>query len=181
MEPGQIDHVAEGIAAQPEKLRKNRISRYLAVYLAQFDSLEGATLALINAFLNWQTLGNQRNFVLDTIGSWLAQPRPDNYSNEQYVFVLQARVLVRQSSGVENDVYRVALFLALGNQVRVFRLTPKIIHVVFVNLVLSPDDKALYYQLLLDTVDAVDSLEVFYVTNASALYDFSDYDEGLYA
>lgn len=181
MANGDIDHVAAGIAALPEKLRRARIARYLSVYLRQFDSLESVVEAVINAFINWQVPGEQLDFVLDAIGSLVGQPRPDGYDNERYAFILQARVLVRQSEATLPDVYRVANFLAQGKTVRVFGFPPKVIIVVFVDLVLDAEQQALYRQLLLDTIGAVDRLVVQHVTSATAFYDFGEYDEELYA
>lgn len=181
MEPGEIDHVQEGLSRIPEKLRADRIDRYLSIYLQQFDSLEDAVLFLVQAFLNWRTFGNQRDFVLEIIGSWLDQPRPSGFDNDQYAFILQARVLVRRSSATLADVYRVANYLAQDRDVRVFGFVPRTIHVVFFDLVIDAELQALYQQLLLDTVGDVDGLSVFYTTSAAAQYDIDAYDgEGLY-
>lgn len=179
--PGQIDHVAEGIADLPEKLRAPRVVRYLSIYLQQFNDIEEAVQQLIEAFIAWETIGSQRDFVLDTIGALLDQPRPDGFDNQQYGFILQARVRVRKSCATQADVVRVAQFLAKGHDVFVFRVVPKIVIVVFVDLLLTPQEQQLYKQLLLDTVDAVDQLNVAYVTSATAFYDVGEYDVELYA
>lgn len=179
--PGQIDHVAAGIADLPEKLRAERVVRYLSVYLKQFNDIEEAVQTLIEAFLTWETFGAQRDFVLETIGALLDQPRPDGFDNQQYSFILQARVRVRKSCATQADVVRVAQFLAKGHDVFVFRVVPKIVIVVFVDLLLTSQEQQLYKQLLLDTVDAVDQLNVDYVTSATAFYDVGEYDVELYA
>lgn len=179
--PGQIDHVTEGIADLPEKLRADRVVRYLTVYLQQCNDVEEALQQLIEAFLAWETFGAQRDFVLDTIGALLNQPRPDGFDNAQYAFVLQARVRVRKSCATQADVTTVAQFLANGGDVFVFRIVPKTVIVVFVDLLLSPQMQVIYKQLLLDAVDAVDQLVVDYVTSAVAFYDVGEYDVELYA
>lgn len=179
--PGQIDHVAVGLAQVPEKLRGERIQRYLAVYLAQFNDTEEAVQTLIEAFLTWETFGEQLSFVLEIIGSLFNQPRPDGFSNAEYAFILRARVRVRMSQGTRDDVLRVATFLARGHTVTVFGVVPKIMIVQFVDLVLTPQEQALYEQLLTDTIDAVDRLAVIYATSATAFYDIGLYDEDLYA
>lgn len=179
--PGQLDHVAEGIADLPEKLRADRVVRYLSVYLQQCNDIEEALQQIIEAFLAWETFGAQKDFVLETIGALLDQPRPDGFDNQQYGFILQARVRVRRSSATQADVLRVAQFLANGSDVFVFRVVPKIVIVVFVDLLLTPQEQALYKALLLDAVDAVDQLVVDYVTSAVAFYDVGEYDVELYA
>ena len=187
--PGQIDHVTARLADIPEKLRGERIQRYLGVYLSEINDLESVAQAVINAFFLWETTGKRFDFILEIIGALLDQERPDGFSNDQYSFILQARVRVREqlgpsqgaSSATQKDVQRVAKFLSQGCPVQVFRLVPKIIIVVFCDLVLTPQEQSLYFDLLLDTVDAVDKLSVQYVTNATAFYDFDPYDEGLYA
>jgi hypothetical protein len=181
--PGQIDHVAQGIARVPEKLRADRISRYLAVYLAQYNDIEEAVQQLVDAFLTWETFGSEFSFVLETIGALFDQPWPDGFTASQYSFILQARARSRRSEGSLPDVYRVANFLARGNteNVRVFPLVPKNIQVVFINLQASDAEKVVYEQILLDTIDAVDGLEVQYVTTGTAFYDFGEYDSEVYA
>jgi hypothetical protein len=179
--PGQIDHVAVGLAQVPEKLRGERIQRYLAVYLAQCNDIEEAVQEIIEAFLTWQTFGEQLDFVLDIIGALFNQPRPDSFDNSQYAFILRARVIVRKSQATRDDVIRVAQFLAQGRPVNVFGLVPKIMIVQFIDLVLTPQEKTLYQQLLLDAIDAVDELAVIYSTAATAGYDIGLYDEDLYA
>lgn len=178
--PGQIDHVTEGIADLPEKLRADRVVRYLTVYLQQCNDVEEALQQIIEAFLAWETFGAQRDFVLETIGALLDQPRPDGFDNNQYAFILQARVRVRKSCATQADVTTVAQFLARGGDVFVFRVVPKVVFVLFVDLNLTAQEQALYYQLLLDTVDAVDQLVVDYVTSATAFYDVGEYDVELY-
>jgi hypothetical protein len=180
LRPGQIDHTERGLADLPERLKRPRISKYLSVYLRQFNSVEELAWSVIDAFLQWESTGSQYDFVLDTIGTWLNQPRPEGFSNPQYAFILKARTLVRQSKAVRDDVIRVAEFLAQGNPVYVFGIVPKTMIIVFVNLVLTPQETALYQKMLLDTIDAVDGLEVSYVTTAVALYDIGLYDEDLY-
>jgi hypothetical protein len=179
--PGQIDHVEVGLNQVPEKLRGERIQRYLGVYLKQFNDLEEAVQQLIEAFLAWETFGAQKDFVLNTIGSLLDQPRPEGFDNNAYSFILQARVLSRKSSATPPDVYRVANFLANGKEVRIFRAIPKILIVVFVDLQVTAQEKALYSRILLDSIDAVDQLEVQFVPSGTAFYDFGEYDAELYA
>jgi hypothetical protein len=135
--PGQIDHVAFGLADVPEKLRGPRIDAYLSVYLQQFNAVEDLAQRVLDAFLQWRTPGAQLDFVLETIGVLLGQPRPEGYTNEQYAFLLQARVLGRRSTATRDDVLRVAQFLARGNPVEVFGVAPKILIVQFTDLVLS--------------------------------------------
>lgn len=179
--PGEIDHVTVGLAQIPEKLRGERIQRYLAVYLAQYNDVEELVQQLIEAFLTWETFGAQRDFVLDTIGALLAQPRPTGYSDEQYTFILRARVLVRRSQATRDDVLAVATFLARGAGVQVFGVVPKIMVVQFIDLVLTAAEQAVYETLLTDAIDAVDELVVIYSTSATAGYDVGLYDTDLYA
>lgn len=155
--------------------------RYLDVYLQQFNDVEEAVQTVIEAFLTWETFGAQRDFVLDNIGSLFDQPRPDGFTNEQYAFVIRARVRSRLSEGTSADVYRVANFLANGKTVRVFRLVPKILVVVFVDLLITPQEQAIYEQILLDSIDAVDQLEVNFIPSGTAFYDVGEYDAELYA
>lgn len=178
--PGQIDHVAVGLAQIPEKLRGERIQRYLAVYLAQCNDVEDVTQQVVNAFLAWETLGAQPDFVLETIGALLNQPRPDGFDDDEYTFLLRARVLVRRSRATRDDVLRVATFLANGRPVAVFGVVPKILIVQFTDLVLTPQWQGLYEQILLDSIDAVDQLEINYITSATSGYDIGLYDEDLY-
>lgn len=179
--PGEQDHVAIGNAQIPEKLRGERIMRYLDVYLQQFNDVEEAVQQIIEAFLTWETFGAQRDFVLDTIGSLFDQPRPDGFDNNQYAFILRARVRSRKSQGTMADVYVVANFLAQGKTVRIFGLVPKVLVVVFVDLILTPQEAAIYEQILLASIDAVDQLELQTVPTGTAFYDFGEYDEELYA
>lgn len=181
MNPGQVDHVAVGLAAVPEKLRGARIQAYLAVYLRQFDTIEQLAQTVLDAICNWQTQGAQFDWVLELIGALLMQPRPDGFTDAQYTFVLQARVLVRRSTATRTDVLRVAEFLARGNPVTIFATAPKIIHVTFVDLVLTAQEQAIYEQLLLGAIDAVDKLVINYVTSAVSFYDVGIYDVELYA
>lgn len=178
--PGQIDQVIAGLADIPEKLRGPRVLRYLAVYLTQLNLIEELAQVVLDAFVQWQTTGAQLDFVLDTIGALLDQPRPDNFDNTAYTFILQARTLVRQSSATRDDVIRVATFLAQGNPVSVVSVAPKVLIVEFVDLVLTPQEQDLYEQLLLGAIDAVDGLDVIYATAATAVYDVGNYDEDLY-
>jgi hypothetical protein len=136
---------------------------------------------LIDAFLVWETIGAQRDFVLDVIGALLDQPRPDGYDNNQYGFLLQARVRVRKSSATQSDVTTVAQFLARGHDVFVLRVVPKVVFVLFVDLNLSALDQKLYRALLLDTIDAVDELVVDYVSTSTSFYDVGEYDVEIYA
>lgn len=179
--PGQIDHVERGLADIPEKLRGERVLRYLSVYLEQFNVIEELAQSVLDAFVQWQVSGSQLDFVLETVGAWLDQPRPDGFDNEQYTFILRARVLIRRSEATREDALRVATFLARGNPVELFSLAPKIIVVVFTDLVLTPSEQAVYAELLTDAIDAVDLLEVQYTTSATAGYDIGEYDEDLYA
>ena len=179
--PGQINHVAQGFAALPEKLRANRVLRYLAVYLQQYDNLEEAVQQLIDAFLTWETFGVEQTFVLETLGALLDQPWPDGFTATQYSFILQARARARRSEATLGDVYRVANFLARGNEVRVFGLVPRTTVIVFVDLQATDAEKAIYEQILLDTIGDVDGLQVQYVPTGTAFYDFGEYDTELYA
>lgn len=178
--PGQLDHVQQGLADVPEKLRGPRIQQYLAVYLARLNAIEDVVQLLIDAFFSWENAGSQYNFVLDIIGSLFSQPRPDGFTNQQYVFILQARAIARKSSATLPDVTEVAQFLAKGNTVNVFGLAPNIVLVEFFDLVLTPQEAALYEQILLDSVDAVDQLVLTFNTSATGQYDVDAYDEGLY-
>ena len=178
--PGQINHVEVGLAAIPEKLRGDRIQAYLSVYLRQFDTIEQLAQTVLDAICNWQTAGAQFDWVLDLIGALLMQPRPDGFTDAQYTFILQARVIVRRSAATRTDVLRVAEFLARGNPVTIFATAPKILHVTFVDLVLTPQEQGIYEQLLLGAIDAVDKLVINYVTSAAALYDVAIYDVELY-
>jgi hypothetical protein len=179
--PGQLDHVTEGIADLPEKLRADRVVRYLSIYLQQCNDIEEALQQVIEAFLNWETPGAQRDFVLETIGALLGQPRPDGFDNAQWAFILQARARVRRSQATQADVLRVAQFLANGGDVFVFRVVPKTVVVIFVDLLLTAQEQKIYRALLLDTVDAVDNLVVDYVTSAVSFYDVGEYDVELYS
>lgn len=179
--PGQIDHTAVGLGQIPEKLRGERIQRYLAVYLAQFDDIEDAVQTLIEAFLTWETFGAQLDFVLDTIGSLFDQPRPDGFDNARYSFILRARVLVRKSEATRDDVLRVAQFLARDGSAKVFGIVPKIMIVQFIDVVLTPQEREIYTQILTDAIDAVDGLELIFSTSATAGYDVGLYDTDLYA
>lgn len=179
--PGQVDHTSVGLAAVPEKLRGDRIQTYLSVYLRQFDTIEQLAQTVLDAICNWQTAGAQFNWVLELIGALLMQPRPDGFTDAQYTFILQARVLVRRSTATRTDVLRVAEFLARGNPVTIFATAPKIVHVTFVNLVLTAQEQAIYEQLLRGAIDAVDKLVINYVTTATAFYDVAIYDVELYA
>lgn len=182
MRPGQVDHVAEGVADLPEKLRVDapRVVAYLSVYLRQINVIEELAQQVLDAFIEWRTTGHQRDWVLQAIGSWLDQPRPEGFSHADYAFILQARVLVRQSTATRDDVIRVAQFLARGNAVQVFFLVPKIVVVVFQDLLLNEQWQGLYTSLLTDAIDAVDSLTIEYTTSETSGYDIGEYDEELY-
>jgi hypothetical protein len=177
----QLDHVARGLAETPEKLRGPRIQAYLAVYLAQFNSIEDAVWTVLDAFTNWQTSGAQLDFVLEIIGALLDQPRPDGFDNESYTFILRARVLVRRSTAIRTDVERVVRWLAQGQPYAVLYVVPKVVIIEFIDLVLTPQEQGLYEQLLLDAVDAVDQISVNIATSATASYDIGLYDQDLYA
>jgi hypothetical protein len=179
--PGQIDHVTAGLEDLPEKLRAARVSQYLTVYLQQFNFLEEAVQQVIEAFLTWETLGRQFDFVLDALGALLDQPRPEGFDNQDYTFVLQARVKARKSSATQADVYAVANFLSQGSTVYAFRVVPKVVIVVFVGLTLDSQWQDIYEQILLDSVDAVDQLVIDYVPIETAFYDVGEYDSELYA
>ena len=115
------------------------------------------------------------------LGALLDQPRPDGLDNNEYAFILQARVRVRKSNATQADVTTVAQFLANGSDVFVFRAVPKIVFVIFIDMNLTPQMQLLYKALLLDTVDSVDQLVVDYVTSATSFYDVGLYDVELYA
>ena len=175
------DHVARGLAEVPEKLRGPRIQAYLAVYLRQFAAVEDIAWAVLDALVNWQVTGNQLDFVLDTIGALLDQPRPDGFTNDQYTFILRARVLVRRSTATRGDVQRVVRWLARGQPYIVLFTVPKIVIVEFFDLLLSPQEQQLYAELLTATIDAVDLLSLAIVTSATAGYDIGLYDQDVYA
>ena len=177
----QLDHVARGLAEVPENLRGPRVQAYLAVYLAQCNDIEVAAWQVLDAFTNWQTTGAQLDFVLEIIGALLDQPRPDGFDNADYTFILRARVLVRRSTAIRTDVERVVRWLARGQPYVVFYLAPKIVVVEFLDLILTPQESALYEQLLLGAVDAVDQVSVTIATVATASYDIGLYDQDLYA
>lgn len=177
----QFDHVARGLAEIPEKLRGPRIQAYLAVYLAQFNTIEDAAWQVLDAFTNWQTTGAQLDFVLETIGALLDQPRPDGFDNQAYTFILRARVLVRRSTAIRTDVERVVRWLAQGQPYLVFFVVPKIVVVEFIDLMLTPQEQALYAQLLLAAIDAIDQISVTFATATTASYDIGLYDQDLYA
>ena len=181
--PGQIDHVAVGVAQLPEKLRVRApgVVQYLSIYLAQYNDTEELLQRIVDAFLTWETLGAEYSFVLDTIGALFDQPRPDGFTNAQYAFVLGARARARRSTATLADVYRVANFLARGKPVRVFGLVPKNIVIVFVDLQATAAERVIYEQILLDTVDAVDRVDVQYVPTGTSFYDIGEYDAELYA
>ncbi len=181
MNPGQIDHVEVGLNMVPENLRAPRVQAYLGVYLQQIDAVEQLVQTVLDAIVNWQTAGAQFDWVLDLIGALLQQSRPDGFSDAQYTFILQARVLVRRSTATRDDVRLVVSFLARGNPASVVSVAPKILIVTFVDLILSAQEQAIYEQLLLGAIDAVDQLSVQYITSSSAFYDVDLYDVGLYA
>lgn len=179
--PGQIDHVAVGLAEVPEKLRADRVSRYLAVYLQRYNFIEEVAQQVVEGFLAWNAKGNEKDIVLETIGALFDTPRPTGFSNTQYAFILGARAIARQSNATQADVYRLALYLSEGREVKVFRIVPKIVQVVFVDLQATPTEQAVYARLLLDAVDAVDRLDVQFVSTGTAFYDVGAYDSELYA
>lgn len=179
--PGQVDHVKEGLRDLPEKLRAERVLAYYAVYLRQMNGIEDLAQTVLDAFVNWQTTGSQFDWVLDLIGVLLGQPRPEGYDNTAYTFILQARVFARRSTATSDDVRRVVEWLARGQPFAIFTLPPKIIIVQFTDLVLTPQDQAIYAQIITAAIDAVDLLEVIYTTSATSGYDFGAYDEELYA
>lgn len=176
-----FDHVARGLAEVPEKLRGPRIQAYLAVYLAQFAEVEDLAWQVLEALTTWQVTGAQLDFVLDLIGALLDQPRPDGFTNAQYTFILQARVLARRSTATRGDVERVVRWLARGQPYIVIFTVPKIVIVEFVDLLLSEQERDLYGQIITDAVDAVDLVDISMVTAATANYDIGLYDQDVYA
>jgi len=178
--PGQLDHVQQGLADTPEELRKPRIQQYLALYLARVNSIEQLVQDVLDAFFSWEGSGADIDFVLEIIGALFSQPRPDGFTNQEYAFILQARAIARKSSATLGDLTTLARFLAGGKPVRVFGLQPKVVLVQFVDLQISPQRAQLYEQLLLDAVGATDQLLLSFVTSASAQYDVDSYDDGLY-
>lgn len=180
---GRIDHVEAGLRDLPEKLRAQapRVAAYYGVYLRQLNTIEDIAQKVLDALVNWQTSGAQLDWVLDLIGVWLGQPRPEGYDNTAYTFILQARVFSRRSTATRNDVYLLVEWLARGLPFAIFDLPPKIIIVQFTDLVLTPQDKAIYAQIITAAIDAVDALEVIYTTSSTAGYDIGLYDQELYA
>ena len=180
--PGQINHIIQGIDALPEKGRKETLVRYITVYLNAFNEEEESQQQLAEAFLFWSRGTPTFSFIYDTIGTYLDQPRPDSFDNEQYRFILLARTRSRRSSNTLGDVLAVAEFLALGQQFIVQPVVPRAYAIYFFGLSLDIREERLYRSILLDTIGSVDQLELGFVPLGTALYDSltQTYDVGVY-
>lgn len=180
--PGQIDHIVQGISALPEKGRGETLVRYITVYLNAFNEEEESQQQLAEAFLLWSRGTPTFSFVYDTIGTYLDQPRPDGFSDEQYRFILLARTRSRRSSNTLGNVLAVAEFLARGFPFIVQPVVPRAYAIFFFGLELTSQDRQLYRNILLDTIGSVDQLELGFVPLGTALYDSltQTYDVGVY-
>lgn len=181
--PGQIDHLLQGIDALPEKGRPATLVAYLTVYLNEFNAQEQVQQDLIQALLYWSRGTPTYSFIYEIIGSILDQPRPDGFDDDQYRFILLARVKVRRSSATLNDVLDVVNYLARGFTFIAEPVVPKAWVIAFFDLGLTTQEKGLYENLLLDTIGQLDKLSLQFVNSGTALYDSltSTYDTGTYA
>lgn len=173
----------QGIAALPEKGRKDVLVRYLSVYLNALNDQEQAQQDLVNQWLGWHQGTPVSSFVYEIIGSLLDQPRPDGFDDEAYRFILLARTRVRRSSHTLNDVLRVVDYLARGFSYLVQPVVPQAYVIAFFDLGLTDQEQGLYESMLLDTIGQVDQLDLNFVSTGTALYDslVTVYDVGLYA
>lgn len=102
--PGQIDHVADGLARLPQQWKnKPNVLALVTIFLQRYNDLEAVFQALL-----WQrTITNAVGAQLDTIGKIVGQPRNglDDATYRRYIY---ARVTTNRSSGVIEDLITVA-------------------------------------------------------------------------
>lgn len=178
-----FDYVEHGIGRLPDLYRTPTNVKYLSVYLQETANSEVAALQVINALLEWNGGGRTFSFVLDIIGKLIGQPRPNNFDDDDYRFVLVARTIARVSDSTYPSVLRLVHHLARGSQYSVIPSVPEHWKIVFFDLDLDAQWLAIYARLLLDTIGATDSLEIIQANGGVALYDTDNvgYDQGVYA
>lgn len=175
------DYVTEGVARLPQLGQQPNVIKYLSVYLQQITFGETAALQVLDGFLNWRS-GQTYSWILDTIGGLIGQPRPTNFSDDDYRFVLVARTIARVSDSSRGDVEKLVAFLANGSSYTIDTAVPEHWYITFIDLPLTAQWSALYATILLDAIGATDSLELTSATGGTALYDTdgSEYDFAAY-
>jgi len=175
------DYVTEGIARLPQLGQQPRVVRYLSVYLQQLTQDETVVTQVLDGFLNWRS-GETRSWILDTIGALIGQPRPTEFGDEDYRFILGARAIARVSDSSRGDIEKLMAYLAQGSGYSISTVVPEHWYFAFIDLPLTPQWSALYATILLDAIGATDSLELSSANGGTALYDTdgSEYDFASY-
>lgn len=175
------DYVTEGIARLPQLGQQPNVVKYLSVYLQQITANETVALQVLDGFLNWRS-GQTYSWILDTIGALIGQPRPTDFSDDDYRFVLGARTIARVSDSSLADVETLVAYLARDSQYAIDTVVPEHWYITFIDLPLTGQWAALYATILLDAIGATDSLEMTSATGVTALYDTegSEYDFAIY-
>lgn len=175
------DYVTEGIARLPQLGQQPNVVKYLSVYLQQITDNETLTIQVLDGFLNWRS-GRTRAWILDTIGALIGQPRPTEFSDDDYRFVLIARTIARVSDSSLADVEKLVAYLARDSTYIIDTAAPEHWYITFIDLPLTAQWSALYATILLDAIGATDSLELTSANGGTALYDTDDseYDFSTY-
>ena len=101
--PGQIDHVADGLARLPFQFQQPNIVALLSIYLSRFNDLEACYYAL----LTQRTIYNSVGVQLDLIGKIVGQPR-GGLNDADYQRYLFARIATNNSEGLTEEMITVA-------------------------------------------------------------------------
>jgi hypothetical protein len=167
------DYVTEGIARLPQLGQQPKVVKYLTVYLEQIAQNETVTLQVLDGFLNWRS-GETRSWILDTIGGFIGQPRPTDFNDDDYRFILGARAIARVSDSSLADVQILVAYLARETGYLIDTSVPEHWYVTFIDMPLTAQWSALYATILLDAIGATDSLELTAANGGTALYDVDD-------
>jgi hypothetical protein len=178
------DFVTHGIARLPEAGRKPNIVKYLSTYLRELTDQEQVIWEILDTFRDWYRVipNDTHDFIFDTIGGLIGQPRPDGFDNEDYRFILIARTIARQSDATKASVLKMVDHLSQGQGYGVLASIPEHWTIYFQLTNLDAQWMKLYERLLYDTIASTDSMDLNLVTPGTLLYDdeFIGYDEGNY-
>lgn len=174
------DYVTIGVGRLPEKGRGPNTVKYLSIYLREIMSEETTALRVLDGLREWNVPSpSTLSFVLDIIGKLIGQPRPSGFGNDDYRFILQARVLARASDATLSAVTKLVDFLARGAPYGIDASVPE--HwTIYFTLDLDVQWRALYARLLLDGIAATDSLDLSLAPPGGGVYDVGLYDVEIY-
>lgn len=100
------DHIAKGLARLPEQYQKDKFRGQLRSWLTEFQEIEDAFWALLQA-----ALGTATGARLSQYGVLLGEPR-QGLGDDELRSVLQARIVANRSLGRDADLHAVLVTFA---------------------------------------------------------------------